>query len=90
MWVRYTHLRDVQYAFAELISAGCRALCGMRKFKVWLRSGANANDKFQDTVTIKDLGFESDEDWDEASDATKEQALKDAAFAYSEWGYEEI
>lgn len=62
----------------------------MRKFKVWLSSGANARDTFQDTVTIEDLGFESDQDWNEAPDERKEQALKAAAFAYAEWGYREI
>ena len=58
----------------------------MKRFRVWLTSGANAQAKFEDTVTTEDLGF-TDDEWEETTEETREKALKEAAFSYAEWGF---
>jgi hypothetical protein len=60
-----------------------------RKFTLWLDSGANIHSTFKTTVTLDELGIESDE-WDAMSESEKDEAMRETAFAQSDWGYAEI
>lgn len=61
----------------------------MKKFKVWLDSGANAFSQYSVEVTAEELGL-SDEEWGALSEDKKESVMKEIAFERSEWGFEEI
>lgn len=61
----------------------------MKKFKVWLNSGANAYSEYATEVTTEDIGA-SDEEWDAMSEQEKESVMREIAFERSEWGFKEI
>lgn len=52
-------------------------------------SGANIHSKYETTVSLKDLGIES-EDWDAMSITEQEEVMRQVAFDRSEWGFDEI
>lgn len=61
----------------------------MKKFKVWLNSGANAYSEYSTEVTTEDIGA-NDEEWDDMSEEDKEYIMREIAFEQSEWGFKEI
>jgi len=58
------------------------------KFKVWCDSGANIHSKIEYEVDLDDLGF-TEEEWNESSEDTKNDAMREIAFERLDWGYEE-
>lgn len=60
-----------------------------RKFKVWLDSCANAYSRREEEITLDYLGI-SDSEWDAMTEDQREDAMRDIAFARSDWGYVEI
>lgn len=61
----------------------------MKKFKVWLNSGANAYSEYSTEVTTEDIGA-SEEEWNAMSEDEKESVMREIAFERSEWGFKEI
>ena len=61
----------------------------MKKFEVWMDSGANIHSKYKTTVSLNDLGV-SDEEWQEMTDEQRDDVMRDVAFERSDWGYREI
>ena len=59
------------------------------KFKVWLDSGANHDSAYTTTVSLEEIGFTSEE-WAAATESEQEEAMKEIAFQWSDWGYVEI
>ena len=61
----------------------------VKKFEVWMDSGANIHSKYKTTVSLDDLGI-SDEEWQEMTDEQRDVVMRDVAFERSDWGYREI
>ncbi|MDL2284872.1 hypothetical protein LJC19_07005 [Oxalobacter sp. OttesenSCG-928-P03] len=61
----------------------------MRKFKVWLDSGANIHSCHEQTVSLDELNISSEE-WDAMSEDAQEDIMREIAFNWSEWGWCEI
>ena len=61
----------------------------MKKFEVWLDSGANIHSKYKATIYLADIGF-SDDEWNEMTEDQRDEVMHDIAFERSDWGYREI
>ena len=61
----------------------------MRKFRVWLDSGATIHSTYGIEITLADLGY-GDDEWDALSDFERDCIMKDVAFERADWGYQEI
>lgn len=59
-----------------------------RKFTVWLDSGANIHSRREVTVTLDELGIESDK-WDAMTIDEKDDVMREIAWDRLDWGYEE-
>lgn len=60
-----------------------------RKFKVWLDSGANIHSKREQTISLEEIGIEDDE-WERMTEEEQDEAMKEVAFDYADWGYQEL
>lgn len=61
----------------------------MKKFKVWLDSGANCQSQYSVEVTTEELGM-TDEEWDSLTEEEKDETMKEIAFERAEWGFRVI
>ena len=61
----------------------------MKKFEIWLDSGANIHSKRKVVRTLDDLGL-SDDDWLGMSEEEQDDFMREEAFAQSDWGYKEV
>lgn len=60
-----------------------------RKFRIWLDSGANIHSRYEQTLSLDELGLD-DETWDDMTDEEKDDFMREEAFSRSDWGYSEI
>lgn len=60
-----------------------------KRFRVYLDSGANIHSKYEQEISLDDLGI-TDEEWDEMDDDEQTEVMKDIAWERVEWGFEEI
>jgi len=58
------------------------------KFKVWLDSGANIHSRRETTISLDDIGI-SDDEWNQMTEADRDEVMRDVAFERSDWGYVE-
>lgn len=61
----------------------------MRKFKVWLDSGANIHSMKTQEVTLEELGY-TDDEWDSMEDWQKEKVMFEVIMNWGECGYAEV
>lgn len=58
-------------------------------FKVWLDSGANIHSRYENIVSLDELGF-TDEEFAALSGDEKDNIMRDIAWERMDWGYQEV
>lgn len=61
----------------------------MRRFKLWIDSGANVASCRTEIVTLEEIGYTSEE-WDSLDEHAKEQEMREIIFDHADWGFTEI
>lgn len=61
----------------------------MKKFEVWMDSGANIHSKRKTIVSLDYLRI-SDDEWEEMTEEQRDDVMREIAFERSDWGYKEI